>query len=250
MGTLNIVSTPIGNLEDITIRAIKTLFSVDIIACEDTRRTGILLRTLEKRIDNNNAAALLLSITPIIKRSDYKKEKERILVRYDDHTESQQAPWLVEQLSQGKDVALVSDAGTPLINDPGFLLVREALKRGITVTSIPGPTAAIAALSISGLPTNQFLFLGYPPEKKSHRIKLFQNLLYMNRFIDSTSIFYCAPHKLRQTLTDMQSVMGDIPIVIARELTKVHEEVWRGKLSEAITKFKNPIGEVVFLFSL
>lgn len=248
MGTLYIVSSPIGNLEDISIRAIKTLFSVDIILCEDTRRTGLLIHELEKRIDNNNATALLLSITPKTDRSNDKKERKRTLVRYDDHTESKQAPWLVEQLSQGKDVALVSDAGTPLISDPGYKLVNEALKRGISVTSIPGPTAAVAALTVSGLPTDKFIFLGYPPEKKSHRIKLFTNLLQIHRCIDSTYILYCAPHKLQQTLVDMKGVLGDIEIVLARELTKVHEEVWRGTLSEAIKHFSDPKGEFVLLF--
>ncbi|KKU25708.1 MAG: hypothetical protein UX37_C0015G0012 [Microgenomates group bacterium GW2011_GWA2_46_16] len=167
------------------------------------------------------------------------------MVRFDDRTENQKTPWLVEQLLQGKKVALVSDAGTPLISDPGYRLVREAIKRGITVVSIPGPTAAIAALTVSGLPTNHFMFMGYPPEKQSRRTKLFQTLPK-----DTTIIFYCAPHKLQQTLGDMQSVFGDIPIVIARELTKIHEEVWRGKLSEAINYYSNPQGEFVFLLQL
>ncbi|KKU82199.1 MAG: hypothetical protein UY10_C0040G0004 [Microgenomates group bacterium GW2011_GWA2_47_8] len=142
-----------------------------------------------------------------------------------------------------KDIALVSDAGTPLISDPGYKLVSEAIKRGIKVVSIPGPTAAIAALTSSGLPTNHFMFLGYPPEKQSHRIKLFSSLPK-----DVTIIFYCAPHKLRQTLEDMQTVFGDIPIVIARELTKVHEEVWKGKILGAINHFPDPKGELVLLF--
>ena len=230
MGTLYIVATPIGNLEDITIRAIKTLFSVDIIACEDTRRTGLLLQELKKHIDNLAATAIRLSI-------------QQKLVRFDNRTENQLTPWLVEQLLQGKNVALICDAGTPLISDPGYRLVHEAIKRGIKVVSIPGPTSAIAALTVSGLPTNHFMFLGYPPEKQSHRIKLFGSLPK-----DVTLIFYCAPHKLQQTLTDLQTVMGDIPIVIARELTKIHEEVWRGKMSEAITYFSNPQGEFVLLF--
>jgi len=200
---------------------------VDIIACEDTRRTGILLRQVKKHVDNLSATATRLS-----------------MVRFDDRTENQQTPWLIEQLLEGKKVALVSDAGTPLISDPGYRLVSECLKRGINVISIPGPTAAIAALTVSGLPTNHFMFLGYPPEKQSHRIKLFSSLPK-----DITIIFYCAPHKLHQTLGDMQSVLGDIPIVIARELTKIHEEVWRGKISEAITYFSNPQGEYVLLFN-
>lgn len=225
MGTLYIVSTPIGNMEDITIRAIKTLFSVDIIACEDTRRTGILLRQVKKYIDNLTATATRLS-----------------MVRFDDHTENQKTPWLIEQLLQGKNVALISDAGTPLISDPGYRLVSECVKRGINVISIPGPTAAIAALSVSGLPTNHFMFLGYPPEKQSHRLQTFSSLPK-----NTTIIFYCAPHKFHQTLGDMQTVQGDIPIVICRELTKFHEEIWRGKISEALNHFSVSQGEFALL---
>lgn len=165
-------------------------------------------------------------------------------MRFDEHTEQKLVPEVLEMLSH-KNIALVSDAGTPLISDPGYRLVHEAIKRGIKVVSIPGPTAAIAALSVSGLPTNHFMFLGYPPEKQSHRIKLFQSLPK-----DVTIIFYCAPHKLHQTLVDLQTALGDIPIVLARELTKIHEEVWRGKISEAITYFPNPQGEFVLLFHL
>ncbi|MBI5448973.1 16S rRNA (cytidine(1402)-2'-O)-methyltransferase [Candidatus Gottesmanbacteria bacterium] len=234
MGTLSIVSTPIGNLDDITIRAIKTLFSADFVACEDTRRTGFLLQELRKRFPS------VLPITP----------KSPQLIRLDDHAELSQIPVLIDKLQQNLSVALVSDAGTPLISDPGYRLVSEALKRGIAVVSIPGPSAAVAALSISGLSANQFLFLGYPPEKISHRTKLFKNLLDMNRFLLSTYILYCAPHKLQQTLDDMRQVLGDTEIVIVRELTKIHEEVWRGTLSEALKHFSNPQGEFVLLFHL
>lgn len=238
-------------MEDITIRAIKTLFSVDIIACEDTRRTGNLLHELTMRfpliirnsiysvdpVDNNNAAALLLST----------KMK---FMRFDNRTENQQTPWLVDQLLQGKNIALVSDAGTPLIADPGYTLVHEAVKRGIKVESIPGPSAAIAALSVSGLPTNNFLFLGYPPEKEKHRKDLFRSLLTMQSSIKPTIILYCAPHKLMQTLENMKVVFGDITIVIARELTKIHQEVWRGKLSDTITHFNSPRGELIILVTI
>lgn len=246
MGTLSIVSTPIGNLDDITIRAIKTLLTVDIVLCEDTRRTGNLLAELRKRY------ASLEGSHP----SNHRKDA---ILRFDDHTENNRVPEIIQWIEQDKNVALVSDAGTPLISDPGYRLVSEALKRGINVVSVPGPTAAIAALTSSGLPTNQFLFLGYPPEKQSHRIKLFQSLseiftrppLAVARgSLDKspTLIFYCAPHKLHQTLTDLQTVFGDIPIVIARELTKVHEEVWRGKLYESLGYFYKPQGEFVLLF--
>ena len=217
MGILYIVSTPIGNLEDITIRAIKILFAVDIIACEDTRRTGLLLQ-------------------------HHKIKLKQQLIRYDASTESQKAPELIALLEQGKAVALVSDAGTPLISDPGFLLVRECIKRGIKVVSIPGASALLAALTTSGVPTDKFMFLGYPSEKKSHRLKLFATLPK-----ETTIIFYCAPHKLIQTLVDMKDVFGDIDIAVARELTKVHEEVWHGSLSQATEYFKDPKGEFVLL---
>lgn len=197
-------------MEDITIRAQKTLASVDLVLCEDTRRTSRLTSTK--------------------------------LMRLDEHTEQKLVPRVLELLSQ-KNIALVSDAGTPLISDPGYRLVHEAIKHGIKVVSIPGPTAAIAALSVSGLPTNHFMFLGYPPEKQSHRLKLFSSLPK-----DVTIIFYCAPHKLLQTISDMKEVLGDIDIVIARELTKIHEELWRGTLSEAVNYFSNPQGEFVLLF--
>ncbi|MEK7544421.1 MAG: 16S rRNA (cytidine(1402)-2'-O)-methyltransferase [Patescibacteria group bacterium] len=244
MGILYIVATPIGNLEDITIRAINTLFSVDFIACEDTRRTGLLLQEIKKRF---------LSVIPANAGIQSKKEHDDMnpqLIRYDDNHEQSQTPLLIHKLEEGKLVALVSDAGTPLISDPGYNLVREAVKRGIQVVSIPGSTAAIAALSVSGLPTNNFFFLGYPPEKQSHRIKLFRSLSssWSEAIGSPTIIFYCAPHKLQQTLDDMKGVFGDIDLVIARELTKVHEEVWRGKISKAQDYFSNPQGEFVVLF--
>ena len=248
MGTLSIVSTPIGNLEDITIRAIKTLFSVDIVACEDTRRTGILFQELRKRFSSVIPAQSANNLDPGLRRND----KLPFLFRFDDHSETTQTPLLIEKLKEGKSVALVSDAGTPLISDPGYKLVSEAIKRGVPVVSIPGPTAAIAALSVSGLPANHFMFLGYPPEKQSHRLKLFQSLMssWSEAIGSPTIIFSCAPHKLQQTLSDMKEVFGDIDIIIARELTKIHEEVWRGRLSEAIAYFSNPQGEFVLLLRI
>lgn len=196
-------------MEDITIRAQKTLASVDLVLCEDTRRTA--------------------------------KLTSQPLLRFDEHTEQKLVPQILDTLA-GKNVALVSDAGTPLISDPGYRLVSEAIRRGINVVSIPGPTALIAALTSSGLPTNRFLFLGYPPEKQSHRIKLFRSLQK-----ETTIIFYCAPHKLHLALEDLKDVLGDINIVLARELTKMHEEVWRGNISEAQKHFFDPRGEFVVL---
>ncbi len=146
-------------------------------------------------------------------------------------------------LDEGKNIALVSDAGTPLISDPGHLLVREAIKRGIKVVSVPGPSAVLTALTASGLPSDKFLFLGYPPEKSSHRLKVFQSLPKT-----TTIIFYCPPHKLIQTLEDLQQVHGNIEIALARELTKMHEEIVKLKISEAIVKFSDPKGEFSILF--
>lgn len=223
MGTLYIVSTPIGNLKDITLRAIETLQTVDYIACEDTRRTGILLKEYPHKA---------------------------MLIPLHEHNELNATAQIVEYLETGRNVALVSDAGTPLMSDPGFLLVREARKRGIPVASVPGASAAIAALSVSGLPTNTFTFLGYPPEKQSHRVKLFENLLTMKQLNNTTIVFYCAPHKLEQTLLDMKEIFGDIEITIARELTKIHEEVFHGKISVVLSQMKDIKGEIVLLFTL
>jgi 16S rRNA (cytidine1402-2'-O)-methyltransferase len=218
MGKLYIVSTPIGNLDDITLRAIQTLSSADLVLCEDTRHTGLLLQKL-------NIQAKLLP--------------------YYDEIEDKRIPEIIEMLEGGKNIALVSDAGTPLISDPGFRLVRECVKRGIKVESIPGPSAVLAALTSSGLPPDKFIFLGYPPEKQSARLAVFKKLQP-----DITTIFYCAPHKLALTLEDLKSELGDIEIIIARELTKVHEEVWRGRISKAQGNFINPRGEIVIAFYL
>lgn len=236
MGTLFIVSTPIGNLDDITIRAMRTLFSVDIIACEDTRRTGLLLQELKKRFAN-------------VIVQQFNNVTMTQLVRYDDRTEAQKMPELLGALQNDKSVALVSDAGTPLISDPGFQLVRECIRREIRVVSVPGPVAAVAALTSSGLPASTFLFLGYTPEKQSHRRQLFETLRSVS-LLHAPLIFYCAPHKLGQTLNDMKLAFGDIEIVVARELTKIHEEVWRGKFSEALSHFRSPKGEFVLLIFL
>lgn len=161
-------------------------------------------------------------------------------MRFDERTENKLTPKIIEKLIK-QDIALVSDAGTPLISDPGYRLVSACIKRNIKVLSIPGPSAFLAALTSSGLPTNRFMLLGYPPEKQSHRMKLFASLPK-----ETTIIFYCAPHKLQQTLVDLKESLGDINIVIARELTKIHEEVWRGKISEAQNReFK---GELVIVF--
>jgi 16S rRNA (cytidine1402-2'-O)-methyltransferase len=237
MGTLFIVSTPIGNLEDITIRAIKTLFSVDAILCEDTRHTGLLINELSRRYGEQ------FELNP-----DWKPK----LITYYDEIEQKVLPEVIQKLGDGENLALVSDAGTPLISDPGFRLVSECRKRNIPVFSIPGPSALLAALTSSGLSVDSFMFFGYPPEKQSQRLKTFQSLEQCFKTLkqNPTFVFYCAPHKLVQTLTDMKDSYGDIDITIARELTKIHEQVWKGTISEATKAFANPKGEIVLLFRL
>lgn len=235
MGTLSLVSTPIGNLEDITIRAIKTLLGSDVILCEDTRRTGILLSEIIKRYGE------MFDITP---------QWQPPLMAYYEEVELRKLPEIMNLLASGKQVALVADAGTPLISDPGYKLVTEALKRGFRVESIPGPAAFVAALVGCGLPPDKFLFLGYPPEKKTNRLKLLNNLKEIAKSLLMTYIFYVAPHKLRQFLTDLEEILGNREVVIVRELTKIHEEKWRGTIGDASVHFANPKGEMVLLFQL
>lgn len=248
-GTLYVVATPIGNLEDITIRAIKTLFSVDGIACEDTRKTGFLLKQLQSLYSK------LVYYTQEQGRQaqeDLWQMKRADLISYYEQNELRRIPEIITALKNGLNIALVSDAGTPAISDPGFKLIRECVREGIRVESIPGPSSVTSALISSGLPTDKFLFVGYPPRKPGHRAKFWQNITTMIRIIRVTVIVFEAPHKLLKTLEELQTVFGDIEIVIARELTKVHEEVLRMKTSEAIEHFKIklPKGEFVLLLNL
>lgn len=235
MGTLYLIPTPIGNLGDITFRALKTLFSVDLIACEDTRRTGMLLDKL---------------ITEFAENPDDKKKPP--LLSYYDQNEALRIPEVISLLQAGKDVGLVSDAGTPAISDPGFKLVRECLKEKVKVVSLPGASSVITALVGSGLPTDKFLFAGYPPHKPGHRMTFFQNIKDSLDAIHTTVVLFEAPHKVEKTLGDMQQVFGDIEVVFARELTKIYEELKTKKISEALLQFKKkpPKGEFVLLFHL
>jgi 16S rRNA (cytidine1402-2'-O)-methyltransferase len=204
-GTLYIVATPIGNLEDITLRALRVLKEVDVIAAEDTRHTRHLL-------------------------DRYQIETQ--LTSYHDHNKEEKAPVLVSRLLEGKSVALVSDAGTPGISDPGYFLINLAVDQKIPVVPIPGATAAIAALSVSGLPTDNFVFEGFLPAKQTARLKRLQALANEER----TIIFYEAPHKIVKTVEDMLQVFGDRRAVITRELTKIHEETIRGTLTELLKR--------------
>lgn len=235
MGILYLVPTPIGNLGDITLRSLQTLFAVDIIACEDTRRTGLLLEKLLTKFSPNPED----------------KTKPKLLSFY-DQVELQRIPEIVSLLKAGMDIALVSDAGTPAISDPGFKLIRECIKEGLHVTSLPGASSVTTALTVSGLPTDKFLFVGYPPHKPGHRLDFFKNIKVSLESVTSTIILFEAPHKLLTTLKDLQSIFGNIDIVICRELTKMYEEVRREKISESLIHFKKtpPKGEFVLLFHL
>lgn len=233
MGTLYIVATPIGNMQDISLRAAKTLLTSEIIACEDTRKTGILLKEIAKLF------------------SGYHEVIKPKLISYYDQTEVQKLPEIIELLKSGKDVALVSDAGTPTISDPGFKLVREAIEQGIQVETLPGPSAVIAALSVAGLPTDRFLFVGYPPKKDGHRKAFWETLKKAASELQTTIILYEAPHRIKQTIDEMIAVLGkDQHVVFARELTKLYEETLRGSLAHMQNHFAKhePKGEFVILF--
>jgi 16S rRNA (cytidine1402-2'-O)-methyltransferase len=201
MGTLFVVATPIGNLNDISNRTLETLRDVDLIACEDTRHTIKLL----------NHFGI-----------------QKPMVSYHEFNEEQKAEDLANKLSGPLRIALVSDAGTPAIADPGYRLVRLCRQRRIPVVPIPGPSAAIAALSASGLPSDEFIFLGFLPSKKTARRERLAALAN----VTSTLLFYEAPHRIEATLEDLQDVLGDREICLAREITKVHEEFVFGKISE------------------
>ncbi len=217
-GVLYVVATPIGNLEDVTLRALRTLGEVEAIACEDTRQTMKLLA-----------------------RHGIRKR----LISYYRPRENQRLPEILRLLESGRDVALVSDSGTPGISDPGFPLLREALRVGIRIVPIPGPCAATAALSAAGLPTHRFIFLGFPPPKRTARRKFLAALAKE----EGTMVFYLPARKLVEFLGDIVEVLGDRTIVVARELTKFHEEFVRGKagaIREGL-KTKEPRGEVTVL---
>ena len=217
-GILYLVSTPIGNLEDITLRALKVLKEVDLLAAEDTRHTGILLKhyNLQKR-----------------------------LISYHDFNKEKMAPFLIEQLKAGKSVAVISDAGTPGISDPGYLLVKLAIQESIKVVPIPGASAFLSALVVSGLPTDRFVFEGFLSPKPGKRRKRLEELREEKR----TLVFYESPHRFAKTLDDISEILGQRRVVIARELTKKFEEVIRGTPEEIRQSFggRKIKGELVIL---
>ncbi|HKS29535.1 MAG TPA: 16S rRNA (cytidine(1402)-2'-O)-methyltransferase [Pyrinomonadaceae bacterium] len=205
-GTLYLVSTPIGNLEDITLRALRVLKEVALIACEDTRHTRVLL--------------------------EHYGIKTR-LTSYHEHNERERAEELGARLAEGESIALVSDAGTPAISDPGFRLARVAAERGAEVVPVPGPTAFVAALVASGLPTDEFFFGGFLPARSTQR----RARLTEVRGLRSTLVFYETPHRIADSLKDAREILGEREAVVARELTKLHEEFMRGRLSELSERF-------------
>lgn len=217
-GCLYLVATPIGNLEDITLRALRILKEADLIACEDTRQTQKLLQ-------------------------HYGIRKE--LVSYHAHNELTRAPELIIELEQGAKAALVSDAGTPVVSDPGHRLVTLCLRHHIPVVPIPGPSAFVAALAASGLPTEEFLFVGFLPSRAGARRKVLDGLKSEPR----TLVLYEAPHRLVDTLSDSTDILGPRPGVVAREITKIHEEFLRGNLNELrdAARERPPRGEITLL---
>jgi len=219
-GTLYIVATPIGNLEDITLRALRVLKEVAAIACEDTRQTVKLLNKFE-----------------------FRKE----LISYFQPQEARRIPLILDILKKGKDVALVSDSGTPGISDPGFRLVREALREGIEVVPVPGPSAAVTALCASGLSTHRFLFVGFPPPKKEAQRKTLLAL----KDESATLVFYLPARKAAEFLRAILETLGSRDVVIAREITKIHEEFLRGRTEDVLKSIDNKVlkGEITVLVS-
>jgi len=221
MGTLYVVGTPIGNLEDMTFRAVRILQTVDIIAAEDTRHTGKLLQHFQIKTNQ---------------------------ISYHQHNRQQRLPELLNRLTAGKTIALVTDAGMPSISDPGYELVQAAIEAGITVIPIPGATAGITALSASGLPTDRFVFEGFLPASGQERQQRLEVLAAESR----TLIFYESPYRLQQTLEDFATIFSPSrQIVLARELTKLHEQFWRGTIEDAIAYYTDhePKGEFTLILA-
>ncbi|UUX52163.1 16S rRNA (cytidine(1402)-2'-O)-methyltransferase [Nisaea acidiphila] len=217
---LVLVATPIGNLGDISRRALETLAAADIVACEDTRLTGRLLQRFAIRTR---------------------------LLAYQDHNAEKSRPELLRMLAEGKSIALVTDAGTPTISDPGYKLVREAAAQGTPVTSVPGPAAPVVALSISGLPTDRFFFGGFLPTKKGERRRVLEEVARLR----ATLIFFEAPRRLAESLADAAEILGSRDMAVARELTKRFEDVTRGRtdmLARHYAETEPPKGEAVLLF--
>ncbi|NKE70504.1 16S rRNA (cytidine(1402)-2'-O)-methyltransferase [Candidatus Manganitrophus noduliformans] len=217
-GTLYVVSTPIGNLEDITLRALRILKEVAIIAAEDTRHTQKLLSHFDIHTT---------------------------LTSYHDFNKEEKTPVLLSKMAEGASIAIVSDAGTPTLSDPGFYLIREAIRAGLPVSPIPGPAAALAALAVSGLPPDRFVFEGFLPKKKGARARRLEQLKPDPR----TLIFYESPFRIVGLLEEIKTILGDRPVVVAREITKMFEEFIRGTVTEVLEKIgkKTVKGEITLV---
>jgi 16S rRNA (cytidine1402-2'-O)-methyltransferase len=211
-GTLFVVATPIGNLEDITLRAIRVLREVALIAAEDTRRTANLLA-------RHSISTPTTSLH--------------------EHNETRKASVILARLERGENIALVSDAGTPVISDPGARLIGSAIDAGLRVEPIPGPSAVLTVLMVSGFPVETFTFLGFPPTRSKARTNWFERL----RQLQGTIVFFEAPHRILSTLQELRDVAGDVPVVVGRELTKVHEELVRGPISMVLPRVSALRGE-------
>ena len=218
-GTLFVVATPIGNLEDITLRALRVLREVDLIAAEDTRRTANLLAR----------HGITTSMTSL-----------------HEHNETRKSPTIVTRLHRGESIALVSDAGTPVISDPGAALIRQAVAGQIRVEPIPGPSAILTALTASGLSIDQFLFAGFPPVRANDRKKWFERL----RRCGETTVFFEAPHRIVSTLEQLRTELGEVYVVLGRELTKSHEELVRGPISAVLNGDLKPRGEFTVIVDI
>lgn len=222
---LYIVPTPIGNLKDITLRSLEILQEVEGIICEDSRRTSLLLNHYQIN-------------KPLLVLNDFNESKTYLQI--------------IEKLKQGQSLALVSDAGTPLISDPGYKLVRECIKLEIPLDSLPGASSIITALTLSALPPDKFIFLGYPPEKPGHRQKFYTKIKDIGKILTITFILFIAPFKLKKTLLEMKESFGDINIVLAKELTKIHQQVETKSISDWFLQFKKqpPKGEYILLLRI
>jgi 16S rRNA (cytidine1402-2'-O)-methyltransferase len=218
-GQLIVVATPIGNLDDMSVRAVEELSRADLILCEDTRHSGVLLRHYDVHVPTTS---------------------------YGSHNIHSKIPWVLDQLRAGQRLALVCDAGTPGISDPGSVLVRSALDAGFAVSAIPGASAIVMALVLSGLPTDRFVFEGFLPHKKGRQTRL-KTMATEPR----TIVLYESPHRLRKSLGELLEYLGDRRSVVARELTKIYEEVRRGRLSDHVNYFatQEPRGEYVLVIA-
>lgn len=222
---LYIVPTPIGNLQDITLRSLEVLKQVDGIICEDSRHTSLLL-------------------------NHYDIHKPLLVIN--DYNETNQLPPIINKLLNGEHLALVSDAGTPLISDPGFKLVKLCLQNQIPVDSLPGPSSVITALTLSGLPTDKFMFLGYLPQKPGHRKSILEKIESTSNIWKMTYVVFMPPHKLIQSLNEIKSIIGDIEVVLTKELTKIHQAISIEPISKHLEQLKKipPKGEYILLFNL